>query len=490
MSETPTAARTVPELWFRPLGWYGIAALGADIRNRTITATPRLGTRDASHPKGYRVGAVAQLRIFDADGAEATELRAEVTITALTVKPVCEIRTDDLTGCGRLFERRHPQALAETLGCYASRRIGRNEPVTIVRFSYGTERREQPMTSGTPETIAQLLDAGVIQPARKPPRNDADLHRLQRATVPLLAHDYPAKTAAMWNAVYDLMRVEDRNVMVVAEPVDAARILAAFRADPTYEGGGAGIGFKEVVAPLLDELTPRAQAVGAVNIIRKVAGKLAGDNTDGLGLAIALEYHFAEHGRRLGDTRLLLLGAGATARSIAFALAERGAMTIIANRTPERAIVLADDLNRHVDRPAATGVGRNKLDDFLPFADAVIAAVDSATSPIDAYSPLGEMPDAVTPEAIAANLGESAARLTKIAPRNGRIVVDIRIREGELPLLRQAREQGFAAMDGIPMVVNQAVEAFWWLYGGELALRDHPTKDEIAGIMRNAARPT
>ena len=97
------------------------------------------------------------------------------------------------------------------------------------------------------------------------------------------------------------------------------------------------------------------------------------------------------------------------------------------------------------------------------------------------------MPDEATPDAIASNLAESAARLERLGGSNGRIVVDIRIREGELPLLRQAREQGLAAMDGIPMVVNQGVEAFWWLYGGELALRDHPTKDEIAAAMRRAA---
>mgnify|MGYP001611469331 CR=1 FL=1 len=346
------------------------------------------------------------------------------------------------------------------------------------------------MTEATQyQSIAELVAAGIVRIAEKPPHNWRDLDAVPSYTVPLLAEDYPAKTAVMWNAVYERLGMSDRNTMMIAAPKNAAVILSAFRRDPKYRGGGCGIGFKEVVVPLLNDVTPNAKAIGAVNIIKRTAkDRLVGANTDGLGYAIALEDLFVQRrDESLGGKKVLILGAGGSASAIAFALAERGAELTILNRTEERAHELAERLNRYRERTAAVAGGRNRIADALPRQDAVISAIDDPNSPLDRYSTLGTMALPVTDEAVGRNLEESRALLTAATP--SLVVSDIRIRAEETAMLHQARELGLVILNGIPMVVNQGIEAFWWLYGDELSARGL-RKEDVAAIMREAAAVT
>lgn len=94
---------------------------------------------------------------------------------------------------------------------------------------------------------------------------------------------------------------------------------------------------KITVLPYLDEITPTAQRIGAVNTIRNNEGKLLGTNTDGLGFLRSLSaISFAPY-----QKTILLLGAGGSARSILVTLAEEQAKRIIiVNRTPEKAAQL------------------------------------------------------------------------------------------------------------------------------------------------------
>ena len=63
--------------------------------------------------------------------------------------------------------------------------------------------------------------------------------------------------------------------MMVGDPADASTIISLFKSDPKYVGGGVGSGFKEAVLPYLDEITPLAKAMGAVNVIKKTARRPA-----------------------------------------------------------------------------------------------------------------------------------------------------------------------------------------------------------------------
>lgn len=342
------------------------------------------------------------------------------------------------------------------------------------------------MNTSPGDTVTDLVTAGILRVAERPPGNRRDFVRAPFLTVPLIAEDYPAKTAAMWNAAYARFGMPDTNVMMVADPKDASLILDVFRRDRRYRGGGCGIGFKEVVLTYLDEAVPLARAIGAVNIIKKIPdGRLVGANTDGLGYAVALEKLFVRtRDESLGNQKVLILGAGGSARAIAFALAERRAELTILNRTEDRAQELAERLNRYFERIVAVAGGRSCIASALLRQDVVVSVVDDPTSPLDAYSTLGPMELPVTSQRITENLTASAALLNQAKP--SLIVSDIRIRREPTAMLAQARAFGFETLDGIPMVINQGIDAFWWLYG-EMPSLTGQAKTEVAAIMRQAA---
>jgi shikimate dehydrogenase len=101
---------------------------------------------------------------------------------------------------------------------------------------------------------------------------------------------------------------------------------------------------KQAAADLVNELTPRAERARAVNTIAFFDDtSLLGDNTDGLGLTADLERNLR---LTLGGKRILILGAGGAVRGVLGPLLEREpASVLIANRTLERARLLADEFS-------------------------------------------------------------------------------------------------------------------------------------------------
>jgi shikimate dehydrogenase len=113
--------------------------------------------------------------------------------------------------------------------------------------------------------------------------------------------------------------------------------VAALRAEG-YGGLNVTTPLKEEAAALCDRLSPAAQALGAVNTLVFRPLEIFGANTDGAGGVGALE-------AALGDTRgkrVLVLGAGPTARAVVYALARAGADVSIWNRTHARAQTFAE----------------------------------------------------------------------------------------------------------------------------------------------------
>jgi len=109
------------------------------------------------------------------------------------------------------------------------------------------------------------------------------------------------------------------------------------------KGVSVTIPYKEAVIPLLDAIEDVARQIGAVNtvVIKDVGGKkhLCGSNTDWLGACRALAEKV-----RLRGARVVLLGAGGSARAIGFGLLQQGAQVVLSNRTESRGRALAADL--------------------------------------------------------------------------------------------------------------------------------------------------
>lgn len=103
------------------------------------------------------------------------------------------------------------------------------------------------------------------------------------------------------------------------------------------------------VLPYLDELSPAAKIIGAVNTVIQKDGKLYGENTDGKGFVTALK----NSGETLEGKKVTILGAGGAARAIAVESALNGAIHInIINRSAEKGEELASLIQSETDSSA------------------------------------------------------------------------------------------------------------------------------------------
>ena len=112
-----------------------------------------------------------------------------------------------------------------------------------------------------------------------------------------------------------------------------------------FRTGGSGVNVtvphKRAATDLVNELTPRAQVADAINTIVRRDESLVGDNTDGAGLLADLTRNLRLN---LSSPRILLLGAGGAARGALGPLLElKPRLLVVANRTAERAIEIAED---------------------------------------------------------------------------------------------------------------------------------------------------
>jgi len=204
--------------------------------------------------------------------------------------------------------------------------------------------------------------------------------------------------------------------------------------DAGYVGANITVPHKEAAFRLVSRRDKAAAAIGAVNTVWFEEGDLVGGNTDAYGFIAHLEASIPGWTRT--TRRAIVLGAGGAARAIVHGLVERGVETAVVNRSPERARELA----RHF--PA--GVAAHSLDDLahlLPEADLLV----NATS----LGMVGK-PD----------LSLDLARLNRSA-----IVYDIVYVPLETALLRGARARGHRTVDGLGMLLHQAVPAFARWFG-------------------------
>ena len=156
-----------------------------------------------------------------------------------------------------------------------------------------------------------------------------------------------SRSPAMHNAALAEMGLD---WLYVPLPLPPERFAEAVRALPAsgFRGINVTVPHKVAAHGLADERTAAAAAIGAANTLTFVDGAIAADNTDAGGFLDAL-------GAPPTAARALVLGAGGSARAVAYALREAGAAEVsIWNRNPERAAELARDFGlRHAERPGA-----------------------------------------------------------------------------------------------------------------------------------------
>lgn len=133
------------------------------------------------------------------------------------------------------------------------------------------------------------------------------------------------------NSIYQNSVYVKMNVKV--EELAAFLLLAK---EIGFKGLSVTMPLKEQVIPFLDSIDFQAKEIGAVNTVLIKNRQLFGYNTDGLGALDAIEKRVLVRGKKI-----VLIGAGGTAKAIAFEAKRRGADVVILNRTVHKAKELA-----------------------------------------------------------------------------------------------------------------------------------------------------
>ena len=199
-----------------------------------------------------------------------------------------------------------------------------------------------------------------------------------------------------------------------------------------FKGGNFTLPHKVRVLQYLDQLSEAARLIGAVNCVNRIDHNLIGENTDGKGFLESLRTVIEPEGKRV-----VVLGAGGAARAIAveLGLAKVAAITI-ANRTPERGQELVNLLNEQVHVPTEFAHWQGNY--YLPpETDILINATSIGLGDADARVPIAF--DTLQPQVL---------------------VADVIFNPPQTRLLRDAGNKGCKTLDGLGMLVNQAVIAF------------------------------
>lgn len=199
------------------------------------------------------------------------------------------------------------------------------------------------------------------------------------------------------------------------------------------KGANVTVPFKEDAWQLASRRTPRAEAAGAVNTLVLSAQEIVGDNTDGAGLVRDITHN---QQTPLQDKRVLLLGAGGAARGVILPLlAEQPASLTIANRSADKAMLLAETF-----RTLQTASIPVNGSSFAALAGQCFEVVINATS---------------------ASLGGEALPLPAGVLAPGVLAYDMMYGKAKTPFLLQAEHAGVTQLvDGLGMLVEQAAEAF------------------------------
>ena len=190
--------------------------------------------------------------------------------------------------------------------------------------------------------------------------------------------------------------------------------LVDFLQNGDFSGTNVTIPYKKDVIPYLDEISPIAQKLGAVNIIVRRSGKLIGHNSDHFGFQSMVE----KSGLSPAGKKCLVLGSGGASATVQAVLKDFGAQVVVISRSGENNY---DNLHLHQD-----------------------AAILVNTTPLGMYPHTGQAP-------------LNVAQFPKLEG-----VLDIVYNPARTQIMLDAENLGIPIMNGLWMLVAQAKEAAEW----------------------------
>lgn len=210
--------------------------------------------------------------------------------------------------------------------------------------------------------------------------------------------------------------------------------LADFLKNGDFSGLNVTVPYKKAVIPYLDELSPRASALGAVNTVVRRDGKLIGHNTDYFGFETLVR----STGLDVRGKKALVLGSGGASNTAKAVLESLGAQTVVISRSgPDN----YQNLSRHTD-----------------------ASLIVNTTPVGMFPQVGTSPLA----------------LAQFPHLDG--VLDVIYNPARTQLLLDAEKQGLLTCNGLLMLVAQAKESAEWFMGK--AISDNVISDIHATLRQ------
>tara|TARA_B100000579_G_scaffold414316_1_gene407822 strand:+ start:1918 stop:2763 length:846 start_codon:yes stop_codon:yes gene_type:complete len=233
----------------------------------------------------------------------------------------------------------------------------------------------------------------------------------------------------MMNAAFSSLNLDARYLAFRVKVEGISEAVSGIRA-LNLAGVNITVPHKSSVIPYLDEVTPLAKKIGAVNTISNINGHLKGTNTDLSGFIRSLKtLNFSPKNKTIA-----ILGSGGSARSLIAGLADFGALrVIINNRTTDRAKKLVSEFSKYFPKTNFEEVSLQSIHE----------------------TPLDLLVNTTTVGMFSSDLPIDLKKCQKIS-----LLVDIIYSPIQTSLLKQAEELGINAVNGIGMLLYQGCEAF------------------------------
>lgn len=227
---------------------------------------------------------------------------------------------------------------------------------------------------------------------------------------------------------------------IAVDPKDLKDFIRQFK-QQNYQGGNVTIPHKEAVLDYVDVIHPTAKRLQAANTLWLQNGQIHADNTDGYGFLANIDQNKPYWHQNDSVKQALILGAGGASRPIIDGLLERGFDIILTNRTRERSNAIVELFTKlgYQDRiKAIDWQDRNKA-----------MTGQSLLVNTTALGMLGQP-----------KLDIDLSNLPKTA-----LVTDIVYTPLKTEILLQAQERGNPNIDGLGMLLHQAVPGFEKWFG-------------------------
>lgn len=248
------------------------------------------------------------------------------------------------------------------------------------------------------------------------------------------------------NSAFEATGLDYRYLPFVVEEKELGAAIGGIRA-LNIKGINVTMPHKEAVIEFLDGVSPGARVIGAVNTIHNDNGRLIGYNTDGAGFIKSLrEESFEPNGKNA-----IIIGSGGAAKAVAVSLIEEGAsnITLVA-----RTIDKADALKVHLERN---------------FKEISMKTLSFTGDMADIFQ-VGDIIVNATPIGMEESGDLLPVPLELIQSKH--FIYDLIYTPFETRLLKEARNKGARAVNGLGMLLYQAASAFELWTGTSAPIED------------------